>query len=161
MWRPVTVARGMLTADDLIVGHVFQLGEHTPPRNEIVEYATAWDPQPFHTDLEAARTGYFGDVIASGVHTLGIFQRLAVESVYSRLDVLAGRSLQSVQFLKPVLQARTLTGSVTVAEVDLSSEIRAPVLLHGALCDLEGIEVFTVEVDVIIWRRCGREGMRS
>ena len=45
---------------------------------EIVDFASRWDPQPFHVDDEWARDGVFGEVIASGVHSFAIFQRLAV-----------------------------------------------------------------------------------
>lgn len=163
MERTVTVngPRQKLTADDLEVGHVYQVGKYTPTRDEIVAFGKAWDPQTFHIDVEASKQGIFGDVIASGVHTLGIFQRLAVDSLYHRLDILAGRRLRLIQFHRPILPGKTLTGRVAVGAIDRSADDRSLVTLHGALADAEGRDVFTVEVEVYVWRRGCRSKRRT
>ena len=62
---------GILTGwlDDMTIGLTVDLGSHTFCEEEIIEFAAKWDPQPFHIDREAARTGPFGAIIASGWHT--------------------------------------------------------------------------------------------
>jgi acyl dehydratase len=56
--------------DELSVGQVFDFGRMTMPREEILDFARRWDPQPFHRDEAEAEAGPFGGLIASGLHTL-------------------------------------------------------------------------------------------
>lgn len=69
-----------LTLDDLRVGQRFTSGTHTLGADEIVSFARAFDPQPFHLDDAAARDSLFGGLAASGWHTAAITMRLNVES---------------------------------------------------------------------------------
>ena len=69
--------------------------------DETVRYAERWDPQPFHVDDDAAGAGHFGEVIAIGLHKLGVFQRLAVLGAYRHLAVLAVRAIRNIEFPCP------------------------------------------------------------
>ena len=62
----------MLYYEDLRVGEVRELGSHQVSRDELVGFARAWDPQPFHVDEEAARETVFGGLTASSCHTYSI-----------------------------------------------------------------------------------------
>jgi acyl dehydratase len=55
--------------DDLTPGQVFDLGSFGLPRDEVLEFAGRYDPQPFHLDEAAARDSIFGRLVASGAHT--------------------------------------------------------------------------------------------
>src|SRR3954452_21216280 len=55
--------------EDFAVGDVTELGTVEVERDEIVEFARRYDPQPFHIDEEAAAAGPFGGLAASGWHT--------------------------------------------------------------------------------------------
>jgi acyl dehydratase len=55
--------------DDLAPGMEFDLGTFTLPREEVLDFARKFDPQPFHLDDQAARGSIFGRLVASGVHT--------------------------------------------------------------------------------------------
>ncbi|MBY0333975.1 MAG: acyl dehydratase [Acetobacteraceae bacterium] len=55
--------------DDLSPGQVFDFGAFAMTEAEILDFARRYDPQPFHTDPDRARTGPFGGLIASGLHT--------------------------------------------------------------------------------------------
>lgn len=52
---------------------------------EILQFASAYDSQWFHTDPDRTSKGRFGGVIASGWHTCGIAMRLVAQSASSRL----------------------------------------------------------------------------
>lgn len=54
----------MRYAEDLAVGTVFGLGERQLTEEEIIAFAAAWDPQPFHVDTVAPERGTFGGLIA-------------------------------------------------------------------------------------------------
>ena len=95
---------------DLHAGTSYPLGDHTVTHEEIVAFARQWDPQSFHVDDEAAATGAYGGIIASGIHTMAVFQRLAVLGVYGRWQVIARRRLKTVELRRPVRPRDRLTG---------------------------------------------------
>jgi acyl dehydratase len=64
--------------DDLTVGQRFVSGTHTMDAAEIQQFASRYDPQPFHMDDTAARNTLFGGLVASGWHTAGTTMRLIV-----------------------------------------------------------------------------------
>src|SRR5581483_7225606 len=73
---PSAIIRRMRYFEDFREGEVIELGSHRLTRDEIVEFARQWDPQPFHvSDVEWP----FGGLIASGWHTILIGIRLAVD----------------------------------------------------------------------------------
>jgi len=139
-------------ADDLRMGEEIRLGSRFVSEDEIVEFASAWDPQWFHTDPVAASTGHHGEVIASGIHTLAILQRLSVDAFYSRWAVIAGRGFDRLRFTAPVRAGDTLSGTVRVTEVSLD-EARGRVGLDYEMCRLDGTPVLTSAMTVFLWRR--------
>ena len=68
------------TLDELHVGQRFASGTHVLDEAQITQFATAFDPQPFHLDDAAARQTLFGGLAASGWHTAAITMRLNVEA---------------------------------------------------------------------------------
>lgn len=142
----------LTTADDLRVGERIQLGETTLTEQEIVDFAAAWDPQWFHTDPAAAATGHHGGVIASGIHTVAVLQKLSVEAFYSRWAVIAGRGFDRLRFTSPVRPGDTLSGSVTVADVSLD-DTRGRVQLEIEMHDRDARTVLTASMTVFLWRR--------
>src|ERR1700712_4644683 len=70
--------RPVLYLEDLQVGDVFTSGEITVTAEEIVAFASRYDPQPFHTDPEAAKNSFFGGLAASGWHTAALTMSLVV-----------------------------------------------------------------------------------
>lgn len=57
-------------------GIVTQLGSHTFERQEVIDFATKYDPQPFHLDEKVAKNSLFGGLCASGWHTASVWMRL-------------------------------------------------------------------------------------
>ena len=64
----------LLYAEDLVIGSAWDLGSYVVTEPEIIEFARQWDPQGFHVDPDVAAAGYFGGIIASGIHTMAIFR---------------------------------------------------------------------------------------
>jgi acyl dehydratase len=67
-----------LYLEDVVVGTEFVTGEVTITQEDIIAFATQFDPQPFHTDPDAARDTFFGGLAASGWHTAALTMRLLV-----------------------------------------------------------------------------------
>ena len=70
-----------LYLDDLGVGDTFESGLYEMTAERIIAFAQGYDPQPFHTDPEAAKATFFAGLAASGWHTAAVTMRLMVESV--------------------------------------------------------------------------------
>jgi acyl dehydratase len=66
--------------EDLSVGDVMRSGTWTIDAAQIVAFASEFDPQPFHTDLDAAPETFFRGLVASGWHVAAITMRLIVDS---------------------------------------------------------------------------------
>ena len=110
----------VLCGEDLSPGDRAELGSYTISTDELVAFARQWDPQFFHVDEERAVTdGYFGGLIASGVQTLAIYQRLMVDSLFQHWDVIGGAGIRDLQVRKPVRPGDTLTGTTVIKDVQL------------------------------------------
>ena len=57
----------MIYFEDLVIGQETHFGSYDVTRDEVIEFATKYDPQPFHLSDEAAAKTHFGRIAASGV----------------------------------------------------------------------------------------------
>jgi len=105
-----------LYLDDLKAGQRFATGSVTVSEAEIIAFARQFDPQPFHTDADAARDTPFGGLIASGWHTCAVGMRLMVENYIGRTVSLGSPGIDDIRWLKPVRAGDTLTYSRIVIE---------------------------------------------
>jgi acyl dehydratase len=94
--------------DDLKVGMRFKSGEATVSREDIKRFAREFDPQPFHTDEEAAEKTAFKGLAASGWHTAAIAMRLAVDVRPFGPHPLLGAGVDELRWMKPVRPGDTL-----------------------------------------------------
>jgi acyl dehydratase len=101
----------------LTAGQVFELGSRKIDREEILRFATEFDPQPFHIDEEAAAASPYGGLIASGWQTIGIFMRLLVDGVLGRAAGMGAPGVDELRWLKPVRPGDELRGRFTIIEV--------------------------------------------
>nr|WP_040530096.1 MaoC/PaaZ C-terminal domain-containing protein [Gordonia rhizosphera] len=140
-------------AEDLRVGHEYQLGAHTVTEAELLDFARQWDPQGFHVDAEIAAAGAFGGLIASGIHTIAVFQRLAVRDVFDAWSVIAGRRLVEVAFLHPVRPDDTLTGSMVIDDIVFDDRARALVTGTAIMVNQKNRPVLRTVVELFVRSR--------
>lgn len=107
--------------EDFYVGQEIQLGTRTVTEQEIIAFATQFDPQPFHVDHDAAAASIFGGVIASGWHTCSMMMRLVVDNLLSASSSMGSPGLDSVRWIKPVRAGDTLSVAYLTKEVRASS----------------------------------------
>jgi acyl dehydratase len=69
----------LLHLEDLVVGQSFVSATCAVEVEDIVRFASEFDPQPFHLDPEAAKASLFSGLAASGWHTAAMTMRLLVE----------------------------------------------------------------------------------
>ena len=102
--------------EDFEAGQVRDLGTITPTREEIIAFASQFDPQPFHLDDEAAQASVFGGLCASGWHTCAMAMRLMVTNFLNNTSSMGSPGLEGIQWRKPVFPGDTLRLQSTVLE---------------------------------------------
>lgn len=89
--------------EDLTVGAKRSFGRYEVTREEVLAFAGAYDPQPFHLDDEAAANTYFGRLSASGWHTGAMTMRMMVDSWKDEAQASLGSpGLDELRWLRPV-----------------------------------------------------------
>ena len=89
--------------EDLVVGTKASFGRYEVTREEVVEFASKYDPQPFHLSDEAAAQTYFGRLSASGWHTAAMAMRMAVENMKgAHITSLGSPGIDELRWLNPV-----------------------------------------------------------
>jgi len=109
------------------------MGKHTFTADEIIEFAKKFDPQPIHTDPEAARASYFGGLIASGWHTCAVGMRFAVDSYINSGVSLGSPGLDNIRWLKPVRPGDTITYRRTTLASRPSKSLPGVGLMQGRI----------------------------
>ena len=84
--------------------------------SEIMDFARKYDPQPIHTDREAAAEGPFEGLIASGWHTGSMVFRLWVDLGFMEKSSLGGPGIENLRWLVPVRPGDTLHPEVEIIE---------------------------------------------
>lgn len=103
--------------EDFEVGQIFELGSCHVSREEILEFARRYDPQPFHVDEEAARQSIYGGLIASGWHTTAMLMRLLVDGMVAGAASMGSPGADEIRWLKPVRPGDTLTARAVILDV--------------------------------------------
>ena len=96
---------------------VIKAGPYVVTEAEVLEFASRYDPQWFHTDLRTAGQGRWGGVIASGWHTFAIAMRLACDAALSDSGSWGSPGLDYLKWVKPVRPGDSLTFHATVIDV--------------------------------------------
>lgn len=106
----------MIYYEDLAEGQIIELGHYTVSKEEILEFANKYDPQPFHIDEKAAAESMFGGIIASGWHTSSICMRLYVDTILNQAASMGSPGVDEIRWKRPVRPGDTLTGTFRILE---------------------------------------------
>jgi len=107
--------------DDFQVGERFSTRGITVTESAIIDFATRYDPQPFHIDIEAAKASNYGGLIASGFQTLALGFRMVLETGIFRASSMGSPGFDELRWLKPVRPGDTLHTELEVMEKKPSS----------------------------------------
>ena len=120
--------------EDIVIDEVFPLGDHTFSADEIVRFATLYDPQYFHLAGAGAEHSHFEGIIASGWHTVVIGHRKMVDALFAEEERLRGLGeepgvsgpspgVNSMQFKVPVRPGDTVSYELVVTDKRASNSI--------------------------------------
>ncbi|SDY08852.1 MaoC family dehydratase [Halobellus clavatus] len=87
--------------EDIEVGTTASFGSYEVTAEEIKEFAEKYDPQPFHVDEEAAADSMFGELVASGWHTMAMCMRMVNQNP-DPVAAIAGIGADDIRWHKPV-----------------------------------------------------------
>jgi acyl dehydratase len=99
----------MIYFEDLEIGAETDFGSYAVTREEVLDFARKYDPQPFHlSDEEAAKT-HFGRLAASGWHTCAMTMAVIARHVVADEQAgLGSPGVDELRWLKPVYPGDTL-----------------------------------------------------
>ncbi|MDC0221538.1 MaoC family dehydratase [Gammaproteobacteria bacterium] len=100
--------------EDFEVGTTEEFGEYLVTEEEILEFASKYDPQAFHLSDEAAKATLFGGLCASGWHTCAIAMRMLVDNMPESNKSLGSPGIDELRWTKPVFPGDTLRVKTTV-----------------------------------------------
>ena len=130
--------------EDITIDEVFPLGSHTFSAEEIIRFATLYDPQYFHLDAEAAKHSHFGGLVASGWHTVSVGHRKMGDALFAEEERLRGLGrepgvsgpspgVNSMDFKVPVRPGDTVSYELVVTGKRASNSIPGWGLLFNKL----------------------------
>jgi acyl dehydratase len=142
--------------EDMVVGEVCESGTHAVSSEELVEFASRYDPQWFHVDPEAARGSIFGELIASGIHTMALW-RLLDHEISRDVRWICGVAWNEVRWPNPMCAGDVLRARTEILDKRLSrSEAgRGIVECRYTLLNQRGEIVFTCKSVNLIETRPG------
>jgi acyl dehydratase len=103
----------LLHFEDVVVGQTVPFGRKQVTKEEIVAFASAYDPQLIHLDEEVAKASIVGGLCASGFHSCAILMRMLADDVLNKATSLGSPGMDEVKWLKPVRPGDKLTARYT------------------------------------------------
>ena len=109
----------MRYCQDLREGESFTTGTLTVTREDILEFAAEFDPQPYHLDTEAADASIFGGLCASGWQVSAMMMRLLTDCFENEhIAVMGATAVKRMRWKRPVFAGDTLVAQVVVTDVN-------------------------------------------
>ena len=111
-----TAPDGLLHQEDFVPGSTLRYGATQVSRDDIIAFATAFDPQTIHLDEEAAKSSIVGGLCASGFHTCAVMMRLLCDGFLLRSASLGSPGIDEVKWSKPLRPNDTVSVAIHVLE---------------------------------------------
>ncbi|RED52235.1 MaoC/PaaZ C-terminal domain-containing protein [Aestuariispira insulae] len=103
--------------DEFEAGQAYTTAKASLSEGQILDFAMMYDPQHMHIDHQAAETGPFGGVIASGFQTLSLSFRLFYDLGLIRQTNIIGVGMDELRWTAPVYPKDALQVMARVTEV--------------------------------------------
>lgn len=142
--------------EDYRVGDQFETHPHQFETQEIIEFAKAWDPQPFHLDEAIAKASHFGGLTACSAHIFSVFCRISQQWTNdAEQQAIASLGFDEMRMLAPVFTGDTVHCTITVeqARASKSNSDRGVVSLRCTMINQDNAEVYSILASFLVKRR--------
>jgi acyl dehydratase len=137
--------------EDLTVGETAEFGTYEVTADEMTSFAEEYDPQPFHTDPDAAAESPFGGLVASGWHTASMTMRLLVDNHLSEGAARGALGVDDLRWRRPVRPGDELAVRTEIVDkADWDDE--NGLVSVGITTEADGEEVLTM-VGLVLYER--------
>ncbi|HXM33261.1 MAG TPA: MaoC family dehydratase [Chthoniobacterales bacterium] len=143
--------------EDLHVGARFESDAFHVTEDDIIAFARAFDPQPFHLGAEAAKQSVFRDLVASGWHTAAMTMKLFVTGGLRLVGGSVGLGVDDLRWPRPVRPGDTLRLQTEIMEIrpSRSKPDRGIIRIRNTTTNQNGEVVQTFFASVLVRRRTG------
>ncbi|WP_246981882.1 MaoC family dehydratase [Halorientalis marina] len=117
--------------EDIDIGETRSFGDYHVTEAEVLEFAEQYDPQPFHTDEEAARESMFGGLVASGWHTAAMTMRMLVDNYLNESRALGAVGVDELRWSQPVRPDETLSVETEVVDKEPWGDAQGMGVVHS------------------------------
>jgi acyl dehydratase len=138
--------------EELAVGDSERFGDYEVTRAEVTSFAGQYDPQPMHTDPEAAAASMFGGLVASGWHTAAMTMRLLVDGRLADSRALGALGVDSLRWPEPVRPGDRLAVATEIREKEPFDDDRGRVAIEVTTTNQDGDTVLSM-VAQVLWER--------
>lgn len=146
----------MLYWEDIEDGSERVFGTYAVTREEVLEFARKYDPQPFHLSDEAAAKTHFGKIAASGWHTAAMTMRVIVNELTREPQAgLGSPGVDELRWIKPVYPGDRLTvhGTILDKTPSRSKPHLGTIRTQTSVTNQDGVEVMRYTSIVLMQRR--------
>ncbi len=143
--------------EDLRVGEFRRSGDIVVAREDMVAFARQYDPQWFHSDVEAAKESHFGEVVASGVYVLALWRQMD-HQINGDIDFVCGIGFDDFR-LKTALRAGDkvhVTSEITALKPSESGKARGTAMTHYQMINQAGETVVSFTSINLVYTRAAR-----
>lgn len=146
--------------EDMTSGTEYPLGPKHVRTDEVIAFASEYDPQPMHLDEEAGKASILGGMAASGWHSCAMLMRMMCDSYMLRAAAEGAPGLDYVKWARPVIAEDVLSGETKVVERRLSKSRPGIGIVHlrHELRNQHGETVLVSENPVMMRLRAPQEG---
>lgn len=141
--------------DDHQVGESIQCGSYEVTAQEVIAFASKWDPQPWHVDEEAAKASVFGGLTACSAHIFSIYCITSPQWQNGKIQqAIASLGFDGLRMHQPVFAGETVRCITTInsARVSASKPDRGIVVYGSDLLNERDEVVFSVECATLMAR---------
>ena len=142
--------------EDLVIGAETYFGSYEVTRDEVIDFARKYDPQPFHLSDEAAAKTHFGHIAASGWHTCAMTMAVIARKVVDDEQAgLGSPGIDELRWLKPVYPGDTLhvRGEIIEKTPSRSKADIGSFRTRTTVTNQDDVPVMTFQSIVLIRRR--------
>lgn len=144
----------MIYFEDLQIGERSLVGTHVVSKEEAIEFARQWEPQPYHVDEASAETSLYGGLTVCSLYLFAICTRLFFQRE-EQISVIAMLGKDEVRLPKPARPGEALTyyTECIAKRPSRSRPDTGVATLFDTLCNAAGEPVLTQKVTLLVSRR--------